>query len=397
MIVGAGECGTRAAFALRDAGYTGKVVLIGREPHKPYERPPLSKPSIGEVVPKLIAGDDRLAAADITLVLGDNVTAIDKDARSVTLASGRTVSYSRLLLATGTKPRALPVAGGGNALTFRTLDDARAIFGVAETAQRAVLIGAGLIGLELASALRARGMEVTVIEVADRAMGRAVPQELADAIVAKHREMGVVFHFGTGIDKIEPAAVTLADGQRITGNLIVAAIGVVPDTALAEAAGLDVANGIKTDDRLRTSAPDIFAAGDCASVLHSFYGQHMRFESWRNAQDQGEVVARNMVGENTAFTRIPWFWSDQYDLGLQIAGLPDPAHRTVARQLNDDARILFHLADDDRLMAASGLGPGNSVAKDIRLAEMLIEKQLSPDPDALADPSVNLKKLLRGG
>jgi 3-phenylpropionate/trans-cinnamate dioxygenase ferredoxin reductase subunit len=238
---------------------------------------------------------------------------------------------------------------------------------------------------------------VTVIEVADRAMGRAVPQELADVIVAKHREMGVVFHFGTGIDKIEPFAVSLTDGQIVNGDLIVAAIGVVPDTALAETAGLDITNGIKTDDRLRTSAPDIFAAGDCASVLHSFYGRHMRFESWRNAQDQGEVAARNMAGEDTAFTRIPWFWSDQYDLSLQIAGLPDPALRMVTRRLNDDARILFHFADDGRLMAASGLGPGNSVAKDIRLAEMLIEKQLSLDPDTLADPSINLKKLLRSG
>jgi 3-phenylpropionate/trans-cinnamate dioxygenase ferredoxin reductase subunit len=396
VIVGAGECGTRAAFALREAGYDGSVTLIGKEPHRPYERPPLSKPSTGEVTPKLIATEERFADADITLVTGDPVMSLDAAAKSVRLQSDRTIPYAKLLLATGTQPRALPVEGGDHAMTFRTLDDARAIFKAAETAGSAVLIGAGLIGLELASALRDRDIGVTVFEVADRALGRAVPSELAEIIVAKHRDMGVTFRFGTGIDKVGPSSVTLADGTEVGGDLIVAAIGVIPDTALAEAAGLDVGNGIKVDDRLRTSAPDIFSAGDCASALHPFYGQHMRFESWRNAQDQGEAAARNMAGEDNAFSRVPWFWSDQYDLGLQITGLPDPAHRVVIRQLPDDARLLFHLADNGRLMAASGIGTGNAVAKDIRLAEMLIEKGLSPDADALSDPAVNLKKLLRG-
>ncbi len=396
VIIGAGECGTRAAFALREAGYDGSVTLIGKEPHRPYERPPLSKPSTGEVTPKLIATGERFADADITLVTGDPVTSIDTAAKSVRLQSGGTIPYAKLLLATGTQPRTLPVEGGEHAMTFRTLDDARAIFKAAETASSAVLIGAGLIGLELASTLRDRDIGVTVVEVADRALGRAVPSELADIIVAKHRDMGVTFRFGTGIDKVGPTSVTLADGTEVRGDLIVVAIGVIPDTALAKAAGLDVGNGIKVDDRLRTSAPDIFAAGDCASALHPFYGQHMRFESWRNAQDQGEAAARNMAGADDAFARVPWFWSDQYDLGLQITGLPDPAHRIVARQMPNDARLLFHLADDGRLIAASGIGTGNAVAKDIRLAEMLIEKGLSPDADALSDPAVNLKKLLRG-
>lgn len=396
VIIGAGECGTRAAFALREAGYTGSVTLIGKEPHQPYERPPLSKPSTGEVTPKPIASEERFASADITLVTGDPVTAIDAVAGLVQLQSGRSLPYARLLLATGTQPRALPVEGGANAMTFRTLDDARAIFKAAEIASSAVLIGAGLIGLELASALRDRDISVTVVEVADRALGRAVPAELAEIIVARHRDMGVTFRFGTGIDKVGPSSVTLADGTEVGGDLIVAAIGVIPDTALAEAAGLEVGNGIKVGDRLRTSAPDIFAAGDCASALHPFYGRHMRFESWRNAQDQGEAAARNMAGGDSAFARVPWFWSDQYDLGLQITGLPDPAYRTVTRHLAADARLLFHLAGDGRLMAASGIGTGNAVAKNIRLAEMLIEKGLSPDADALADPAVNLKKLLRG-
>ncbi len=396
VIIGAGECGTRAAFALREAGYGGSITLIGKEPHRPYERPPLSKPSTGEVTPKLIATGERFADADITLVTGDPVTSIDTAAKSVRLQSGGTIPYAKLLLATGTQPRALPVEGGEHAMTFRTLDDARAIFKAAETASSAVLIGAGLIGLELASTLRDRDIGVTVVEVADRALGRAVPSELADIIVAKHRDMGVTFRFGTGIDKVGPTSVTLADGTEVRGNLIVAAIGVTPDTTLAKAAGLEIANGIKVDDRLRTSAPDIFAAGDCACALHPLYGQHMRFESWRNAQDQGEAAARNMAGADDAFARVPWFWSDQYDLGLQITGLPDPAHRIVARQMPNDARLLFHLADDGRLIAASGIGTGNAVAKDIRLAEMLIEKGLSPDADALSDPAVNLKKLLRG-
>ncbi len=396
VIVGAGECGTRAAFALREAGYEGSVTLVGKEPHLPYERPPLSKPSNGKVTPKLIANEERFVEADITLLTDDPVTSIDAEAMSVRLQSGRTIPYAKLLLATGTQPRALPVEGGEHAVTFRTLEDARAIFKAAETADRAVLIGAGLIGLELASALRDRDIGVTVVEVADRALGRAVPAELAEIIVAKHRDKGVTFRFGTGIDKVEPSSVTLTDGTKVEGDLIIAAIGVIPDTALAETAGLEVGNGIKVDDRLRTSVPDIFAAGDCASALHPFYGKHMRFESWRNAQDQGEAAARNMVGGDNAFARVPWFWSDQYDLGLQITGMPDPSHRVITRQLPNNARLLFHLADDGRLMATSGIGTGNAVAKDIRLAEMLIEKGLSPDADALSDTSVNLKKLLRG-
>ena len=255
VIIGAGECGTRAAFALREAGYDGSVTLIGKEPHRPYERPPLSKPSTGEVTPKLIATEERFADADITLVTGDPVTSIDTAAKSVRLQSGGTIPYAKLLLATGTQPRALPVEGGEHAMTFRTLDDARAIFKAAETASSAVLIGAGLIGLELASALHDRDIGVTVVEVADRALGRAVPSELADTIVAKHRDMGVTFRFGTGIDKVGPTSVTLADGTEVRGDLIVAAIGVTPDTTLAKAA--DIGAGHIRRRRLRLCAAPV--------------------------------------------------------------------------------------------------------------------------------------------
>ena len=399
VIVGAGECGVRAAMALRELGHAGPVTLLGAERHAPYERPPMSKELMladGEMSPKTIATLDRLAEANVTFRPSTLVTAIDRSGRNVTLNDGSALPYDRLLLATGAVPRRLNVPGGDGAhcVTLRTHEDALHIRERLVPGSRVAIIGGGFIGLELAAAARRRGAAVTVIEALPRLLSRGVPEEIAGRIEAKHRAEGVSFVFGRGVAAINAEGVALTDGSRVEAELVVVGIGAVPETALAAAAGLALDNGIAVDDRLQTSDPAIFAAGDCCSFPLPLYGgRRIRLESWRAAQDLGALAARNLLGARETISAVPWFWSDQYDLTLQIAGLPDEGEATVRRETGD-ALLLFHLEADGRLVAASGIGPGNAVARDIRLAEMLIGKRAKPDPAALADAGVKLKGLL---
>ncbi|WP_421592564.1 NAD(P)/FAD-dependent oxidoreductase [Shinella sp. M27] len=392
VIIGAGEAGTRAAFALRETGFSGPVTLVGTEPHLPYERPPLSKPLDGVARMKTICSVETLSAAGIDYLPGMSATQIDAARRHVLLGDGRALSYDRLLLATGARPRRLTCPGAERALDFRTFSDADAIFSRVATGGTVAIIGGGLIGMELAAVLRGKGVGVHVIEAALKTLGRAVPPRFAARLQARHDEEGVHFHLGQGLAEIRPDSVVLTDGTLIPADVVVSAIGVVPDMEIADRAGLAVGNGILTDAFLRTSDPHIYAAGDCAAVAQPG-GGHMRFESWRNARSQAETAARNMAGAAETFAAIPWFWSDQYDLGLQVAGLPQPGHQSILRSL-EQGELEFYL-DDGRLVAAAGLGAGNSLAKEIKLAEMLIAAGVSPDPAALADPGVNLKALLK--
>ena len=404
VIVGAGECGARAAFALRENDYTGPVILIGDEVHLPYERPPLSKGGMTEgeaPIAKLIADENRLASAAIELRRGVRVTAIDRQNKRLTIVGGDDLSYDKLLLATGAVPRRLMRDGENLAhiAYLRTLDDAAHIRGRLAPGMRLTVIGGGFIGLELAASASSLGAKVTVIEVLPRLLSRGVPAEIANIIADRHKQAGVEIITGIAIDAIVPgpdgARVTLADGRIVEADILVAGIGAIPVTDLAAAAGLEIANGIAVDLQLRTSDPDIFAAGDCCAFPLTIYGgRRVRLESWRNAQDQGTLAARNMLGAGDAHSAVPWFWSDQYDLSLQIAGLSDEGKTIVRRDLGEGAFILFHLADDGRLVAASGIGIGNAVAKDIRLAEMLIGRGARPDPDALKQPDIKLKSLL---
>ncbi len=403
VIIGAGECGVRAAFALRENGYGGTIALIGTEPHLPYERPPLSKETMvsdDHPLPRTIASIEQFAEQRIDFIGNSTAASIDRAAKSVVLHDGRKIPYERLLIATGALPRALPLAAGSkHCVTLRSYDDAlriRARFG---PAARIAVIGGGFIGLELAASARKRGAVVTVIEAQPRILMRGVPEEIAEVIAARHRHEGVTLRCGTGIASIndtdDSVDITLADGMEIAADLAVIGIGAVPVTDLAEAAGLETTNGIIVNDWLQTSDPDIFAAGDCCAFPLAIYGgRRVRLEAWRNAQEQGSLAARNMLGGQEPHESVPWFWSDQYELGLQVAGLADEATQTIRRDLGDDAFILFHLAADGRLVAASGIGPGNAVAKDIRLAEMLIQRGARPVPAQLQSSHVKLKSLL---
>lgn len=403
VMVGAGECGIRAAMSVRERGYEGPVTLIGAEVHLPYERPPLSKEAMageGDPALKLIATHDTLAERNVTLISGAEAISINRDTRSVTLSNGATIPYDKLLLATGAAPRRLPMAEDKQACVYlRTFDDALAIRAHLKRGSRVSVIGGGFIGLELAASARKLGCPVTVIESLPRILARAVPAEIAEVIHAEHVSQGVEIRTGAGLTAIdetgEALRITLADGTAIDADLCVIGIGAVPNTSLAKQAELAIENGIAVDAELRTADPHIFAAGDCCSFPVELYGgRRVRLEAWRNAQEQGALAAGNMLGGHDGHVAVPWFWSDQYELGLQIAGLSDEGAQTVRREVGEGAFILFHLAGDGRLVAASGIGPGNTVARDIRLAEMLIARRASPPVEKLAAPETKLKALL---
>ncbi|WP_189502049.1 FAD-dependent oxidoreductase [Mesorhizobium sp. M00.F.Ca.ET.216.01.1.1] len=402
VIIGAGECGGRAALALRDLGFDGPVTLVGDEPHLPYERPPLSKDAMVSDAPeiKAIASDEMLAGRSIRHIHSVQAVAIDRAAHVVRLSDGSALPYDKLLLATGSTPRKLPMPGlGARCVYLRTFNDALAIRAHLSAGNRIAIVGGGFIGLELAAAARKLGAAVTVIEAQPRILMRGVPAEIAQVIHAAHEAEGVKILCGEGIaavaDEDAEVRITLAGGQDIVADLVVIGIGAVPVTGLAAEAGLAIDNGIAVDDELRTSDPDIFAAGDCCSFPLAVYGgRRVRLEAWRNAQEQGPLAAKNMLGAGESHAAVPWFWSDQYGLTLQISGLSDEGRSIVRRDLDDGAFILFHLADDGRLVAASGIGPGNAVARDVRLAEMLVAKRAKPAPEALGSQMVKLKSLL---
>jgi len=404
VIVGAGEAGARAAITLRAEGYDGRLVLIGDEMHAPYERPPLSKATIvNPVAPAVPTIGDAARLADLAVehLTGARVASIDRAARVVALSDRRVLAYDKLLLATGAKPRRLSAQGGEAAVYLRNFDDAIALRRRFGARGRIAIVGAGFIGLELASSACALGCEVTVVEAAPRILARGVPAAIADRVAQRHREAGIRLALGVTIESIarigDAHTIALSDGSRVEAECVIAGIGAVAEVALAAAAQLPIDNGIAVDGRLRTCDPHIFAAGDCASFPHPLYqGRRIRLESWRNAFDQGGFVAKAMLGATDEYQAVPWFWSDQHDLNLQIAGLIDEGPETVARDLGDGAFLLFHLAPDGRLAAASGIGPLGKIGREVRLAEMLIAKRARPERAALASPQVRLKSLLAG-
>jgi 3-phenylpropionate/trans-cinnamate dioxygenase ferredoxin reductase component len=401
VIVGAGEAGARAALVLREQGWDGAVILIGEEVHHPYERPPLSKAALtaeAEQGPPIIADGARLADLKIDRLAGVRALAIQRDQRRLKTRERGDIPYELLLLATGAQARPLAVEGGEHAKLLRTYDDALALRQRFSAGARVAIVGGGFIGLELAASARERGCEVVVLEMAPRLLTRGVPPDIAEKIAGRHRAAGVEIVTGCRILRIArdgEAFIVALDGRDVRVDCVVAGVGAAPDIALAKEAGLSIDNGVAVDGRLRTSDPAIFAAGDCCSFPHPLYGgRRLRLESWRNAQDQGAFAARTMLGLEEDYAATPWFWSDQYDLHLQIAGLVDEGKTSVTRDLGDGARLNFHLAEDGRLVASSALGPISKVAKDARIAEMLIAKRAKPDPAFLAAGDRKLKSLL---
>jgi 3-phenylpropionate/trans-cinnamate dioxygenase ferredoxin reductase subunit len=398
VIVGAGEAGARVAIALREQGFDGAVTLVGEERHAPYERPPLSKGAIfGEEAPAVpfIGDAQRFNELDVDTVFGVAATAIDRAARRLRLSDGDELPYDQLVLATGARPRRLNLPGAEHGLTLRAFEDAVALRERMRPGAAIVVIGGGFIGLELAAGARKRGCEVVVVESAPRVLARATPAPLAAILEARHRAEGVEILTGVGVRGFAAGSVELADGRQLKADAIIVGVGAAPETALAGAAGLALDNGVAVNGRLQTSDPNIYACGDCASFPHPLFdGRRLRPEAWRNAFDQGAFVARALTGADEDFSAVPWFWSDQYDLCLQIAGLPDAGATVATRDLGDGARMTFHLATDGRLVGAGAVGPLGKIAKEVRIAEMLIARRATPSPEELADAKVKLKGLL---
>jgi len=404
VIVGGGECALHGALALRQAGYSGPVTLIGSEHHLPYERPPLSKDVLaasGAPSPKHSVDSSQLADAGIDVRLASVVQKINPDAHSVELLDQTAITYEKLLIATGAAARRLPFAQQPTAriLYLRSFEDALNIRRALEPGRRIVIVGGGFIGLEVAASARRRGAVVTVVETLPRLLARVVPEEIAAVVENRHRGAGVTVLCDVSVVQVDESAnrvlITLSDQRELVADTLVIGAGAIPCVEIAENAGLHVANGIVVDKHLRASAPDIYAAGDCCSFpLHLYGGRRVRLESWRNAHEQGALAGRNMAGACEALSSVPWFWSDQYNLTLQVAGLVDEGATTIRRSLGADSFLLFHLHSDGRLVAASGIGEGNVVARDIRLAERLIAGGATPSAHSLSSPEVKLKSLL---
>jgi len=399
VVVGAGHAGGRAVEAMRGTEFTGKIILIGDEPHLPYERPPLSKELLqGRPEAHTPVRDDAFYSEnDIDCRLGRRATALDVDAKTVTLDDGSSVPYDKLLLTTGGAVRRLPLPGAdrANIHYLRTLDDSRAIQDGLDNGGHVVVVGGGFIGLEVAASARQQGCAVTVLELSDRLMGRAVLSEVSDAFLTLHTARGVDIRLNTGIASFEgdgrvTHAVT-ADGERIPADLAVVGVGIIPETALAVEAGLTVDNGIVVDEFGRTSAPDIYAAGDVTNHLNPLYGRHIRLESWQNAQNQAIAAAKTMCGDAQAYSEVPWMWSDQFDANLQVAGLPETWDCVVFRGAPGSTDFIGFQMTGDRMVGAMSVNR----PRDMRIARRLIGGDKPLDDAALTDESVSMRDLMR--
>ncbi len=336
----------------------------------------------------------------IERVIG-TVQSFDPRERTVRLADGTQYAYEALLLATGGHARRLSIPGADLDGVFapRTLDDAAAIAPRFVAGARVVLIGGGFIGLEAAASARLCGCEVNVLESAPRLLGRCVPQAIALRVQVLHERQGVQVHLNVSPVSIGrrargELAVTLADERVWLADTVIVGIGIDPADELARAAGLDVARGVKVDATLKSSAHGVYAAGDVALFPSRFTGQPIRQETWHNAESQARVAAHNMLGAREPYRELPWFWSDQYDHQIQVAGEPALGAQTVTRALAADAQIHFHLDAHGDLVGASGFGLASGFAKDMKLARMLVDGNARAAPAVLADPLVKLKSLL---
>ena len=398
VIVGAGQAGAWAAVSMRQAGFTGRILLIGDEPWRPYQRPPLSKQVLTEdPEPPILQfhAEQRYAELNIEMLLGTTVSSIDPKAHRALAQDGRAFDYDKLLLTVGGQARHLPMHGSDFALYLRTLEDARAIRARLEGAPRVLCIGAGVIGLEVAASARTRGCEVTVLEALPRAMGRAVSPEGAAFIESLHRGAGVTLHFEVIVDRLDredgAIVVTCRDGHRFSADLVVAGVGMQRNLGLAEAAGLSLEGGIVVDEFGRSSDPDIYAAGDVTAFFHPLFGRRLRLESWRHAQNHGIAVGKAMCGDTTPYDDVPWFWTDQYKVNLQVAGLPADAVRTVVRQGGPPGSfVAVHLAEDGSVL---GVTAANN-PREIRAGQALIKSRKVVDEAKLADASLPLQRLM---
>jgi 3-phenylpropionate/trans-cinnamate dioxygenase ferredoxin reductase subunit len=394
VIVGGGLGGAKAAETLRAEGFDGRLVLVGAEPELPYERPPLSK--------SYLAGETAFAAAHVhdrafydehgvELLTGRSAMVFDPAAREIGLDDGSMLPYDRLLIATGAVPRRPPITGADldGVQVLRTVGDADVLRRVIERRGRLAVIGAGWIGNEVAATARGRGAGVTLIVRGETPLQRVLGRQIGEFFADLHRSHGVDLMTGARIGRIEAGPrVILADGGVVEADTVVLGVGVAPATALGESGGLRIDNGIVTDERLRTSASGVFAAGDVAAAYHPRYDRHIRVEHWANAGEQGSAAARGMLDRGDAYTKVPFFFSDQYDLGMEYFGLHDPHDRLVIRGSTDGGTFqAFWIGGDGRLTAGMHVNDWDASGT----IAHLVESGARVDAQALASVDVELE------
>ncbi len=397
VIIGAGQAGASLAAQLRSKGFDGSITMIGAEPAPPYQRPPLSKKYLlGEMALErlFLRPENFYADQNIDLRVNASVTTIDRANKTVSVG-GETLPYDMLALTTGSAPRRLPAAIGGTlpgVYTMRDLADADALAPHMAAGKKLLIVGGGYIGLEAAAVAASRGLEVTLVEAAPRILQRVAAPETANYFRALHQSRGVTLIEGTGLERLlgetHVRGARLVDGREIACDLAIVGIGITPETALAEAAGLALENGIQTNAQCQTSDPAIWAAGDCASF--PWQGGRLRLESVPNAIDMAECVADNMLGEARDYLAKPWFWSDQYDVKLQIAGLNAGYDRTILRPGDKPGTQSVWYYKGETLLAVDAMND----ARAYMIGKRLVEAGKSPAPETVADPATDLKSLV---
>ena len=398
VVIGAGQAGSSLVVKLRSAGFDGAITLIGEEPVPPYQRPPLSKAYLlGDMAlerlflrPESVYNDQN-----ITLKLGKPVSAIDTEKREIHLGD-EVIKYDQLALTTGSSANRLPAAIGGDlngVFTVRTLADVDAMADHFSAGKRALIVGGGYIGLEAAAVARKMGVEVTVVEMAERILQRVAAPETSDYFRDLHKSQGVDIREGIGLQSLNGtnavSSATLSDGTELDVDFVIVGVGITPNSAIAEQAGLTIENGIAVDEYGRTSDPHVWSAGDCASF--QLRGARRRLESVQNAIDQAEAVAENMIGANKVYTPKPWFWSDQYDVKLQIAGLNIGYDRVVARRDPNGTAVSFWYYAQDKLLAVDAMND----PRNYMIGKRLIEAGKSPAVDVISNPDTDMKALLK--
>ena len=396
VVIGAGQAAGQAAASLRQEGYEGPVTILGDEAQAPYQRPPLSKAYLsGEI------GMDRVLVRpekfyhdkDITLKTNTRVVSIDRGNKSVTTEAGDTIHYTKLLIATGSRPRILTIPGRdlSGIHYLRTIDDVDRIRVAMQTASRLCIVGGGYIGLEVAAISVTAGLKVTVVEAMDRILQRVTTPEMSEYYHKLHTSRGVNIMVNTGVEGFDgdgSVSAVLCGDTRVETDLVIVGIGIIPNVELAEAAGLECGNGILVDDHGCTSDPDIYAAGDCTNHPNPVLDRRLRLESVPNAMEQTRVACSNMLGGDKVYAAVPWFWSDQYELKLQMVGFSSDGDSSCVRGDKDADQFAVFYLNSGRVVAVDAVNSPR---------EFMVCKQLygkPADPAALADPEVELKSLL---
>ncbi|RUM97071.1 NAD(P)/FAD-dependent oxidoreductase [Pseudaminobacter arsenicus] len=399
VIVGAGHAGVQAAASLRDEGYDGPLTLISDEGELPYHKPPLSKTFIkdSEARPQILRAESFYAGARIDLRFATRVERIDPVAQRLELAGGGALSFDAAILATGSRPRLLPLSGAllAGVLSLRSIEDARRIRALSAEVEDVVVLGGGFIGLEIAATLSLGGRRVTVVEAQDRLLGRAVAPSISVHVRRRLEESGIRILTQTTIERLEgadghvEAAITSA-GERIAARMVIVGVGVVPNTELAQSAGLEIGNGIRVDGRMQTSVPGILAIGDNANYRHWFSGGDVRLESVQNATDQAKLAARTILGHQDDYRSVPWFWSDIGDMKLQMVGLSQGSDRTViVGDVADNKFSIFHYEGSRLICIESVNRPADHM-----LGRKMLGAGFSPDAETVLAGTDALKAAL---